>query len=368
MQPPTQYQGPGPVSPHPAGPSQAPAPSTASSFSLQLSTGKKYPLFREKKLLGKDIPELYPSTGDEAVAVVRQSPTDRNVLGLMNCSRTKWTVAMPDGSLREVESGKAVRLTEGMIITFGQTQARVQAAGASSAFVAQYGKLLGTGVAGLLLVVTLIFVMARGGGGPGNISSLVAKCDKSMISVKTADGSTGSAFFISSDGKALTNAHVVADDATVTVEFHDGQTKQAKVLAKDKKFDAALIQVEGGPYDALDIDYNEQPKGTPVMAIGFPKGSIVGSLDNSAVAHGLVSRYFDRKNTDPGAVGKWLQTDVSINHGNSGGPLINEESGKVVGINSAVINQDQKGEPIQGMGLAIPMFEVRDQFLNKVNQ
>jgi len=138
----------------PAGPGPAPAGPYNGPLALQFNTGRKFALLKEKSFLRKDIPDLFPSTGDPAVAVVRENPSDPNVIGLTNCSRSIWTAAMPDGSQRSVDAGKSIKLVPGMVITFGNNnQAQVVPLSSGSAFIAQYGKLMGIGAAALVVVL-----------------------------------------------------------------------------------------------------------------------------------------------------------------------------------------------------------------------
>ena len=155
----------------------------------------------------------------------------------------------------------------------------------------------------------------------------------------------GSGFIINPDGFVLTNNHVVADAATVTVSLNDGTEYPAKLVGADPRTDLALLKIEGakglkamplGDSDALRI-------GEWVMAIGNPFG-----LEHTVTA-GIVSAK-GRREVQPGLetmYANFIQTDASINPGNSGGPLLNM-AGEVVGINTAIVRSGQ------GIGFAIP--------------
>lgn len=138
----------------------------------------------------------------------------------------------------------------------------------------------------------------------------------------------GTAFFISSDGYMLTNHHVVADVDTITVTLNDRTELDATLIGSDERSDVAVLKVDGMGYPALPIgDSANVSVGEPVLAIGSPFG-----FDYSASA-GIVSaksRSFSRETSVP-----FIQTDVAMNPGNSGGPLFNQR-GEVIGINSRI--------------------------------
>jgi putative serine protease PepD len=187
-----------------------------------------------------------------------------------------------------------------------------------------------------------------------------------MIAVSGPAGSgSGSGIILSSDGKILTNNHVVAlagKSGHLTVAFNNGSHAPAKILGTDPLTDTAVIQAQGvknlkpatlGHSSNLEV-------GQTVVAIGSPFG-----LD-ATVTSGIVSA-LDRP-VDVGTVSQGnptvypaIQTDAAINPGNSGGPLVNL-AGQVVGIDSAIqtaTNGTGQGEPGSiGLGFAIPIDEV----------
>lgn len=140
----------------------------------------------------------------------------------------------------------------------------------------------------------------------------------------------GSAFFISKDGYLLTNHHVINDASKVTITLNDRREIDAEVVGSDERTDVAVLKVKGGDFPALRTgDANSLQVGEPVLAIGSPFG-----FDYSASA-GIVSaksRTMSRENAVP-----FIQTDVALNPGNSGGPLFNQK-GEVVGINSRIFS------------------------------
>ncbi|UOF13193.1 Do family serine endopeptidase [Lysobacter capsici] len=158
--------------------------------------------------------------------------------------------------------------------------------------------------------------------------------------------SIGSGFLISQDGYVLTNHHVVDGADTVTVKLTDRREFKAKVIGSDEQSDVALLKIEAKGLPFLRAAAAGQTKaGQWVVAIGSPFG-----LDHSVTA-GIVSAvgrsnpYADQRYVP------FIQTDVAINQGNSGGPLLNT-SGEVVGINSQIFSNSGG---YMGVSFAIPI-------------
>ncbi|RJF98397.1 DegQ family serine endoprotease [Noviherbaspirillum saxi] len=154
----------------------------------------------------------------------------------------------------------------------------------------------------------------------------------------------GSGFIISADGFVLTNAHVVdgADDVYVTLT--DKREFKAKIIGVDKRTDVAVVRIEGSNLPRLTIgDPNRLRVGEWVIAIGSPFG-----LDNTVTA-GIISA----KARDTGDYLPLIQTDVAVNPGNSGGPLINMR-GEVIGINSQIYS---RSGGYMGISFAVPIDE-----------
>lgn len=142
--------------------------------------------------------------------------------------------------------------------------------------------------------------------------------------------STGTGFFIATNGYLVTNAHVVNDYDTLEIRDQTGQAFSAAVIAIDKQRDLALLKVSG-TFPALYIDQLGKPtKGQRVLTIGYPQVSIQGS--ESKVTDGVISSLSGIRNNDD-----WFQISVPIQGGNSGGPLINE-NGLVIGVVVATVN------------------------------
>jgi serine protease Do len=164
----------------------------------------------------------------------------------------------------------------------------------------------------------------------------------------------GSGFIVSADGVILTNAHVVRDADEVTVKMQDRREFRAKVLGSDPKTDVAVLKIDAHnlPVVPLGTTRNLQV-GEWVMAIGSPYGL------ESTVTAGVVSA--KGRNIDQGGV-QFIQTDVAVNPGNSGGPLFNTR-GEVVGINSQIYSQSGG---YQGLSFSIPIdvaVRVKDQIV-----
>jgi serine protease Do len=155
---------------------------------------------------------------------------------------------------------------------------------------------------------------------------------------------TGSGFIVKSDGVVLTNAHVVADANEVTVKLQDKREFKAKVIGLDKVSDVAVLKIDAKDLPTVKIgDPQVARVGDWVIAIGSPFG-----FENTVTA-GIVSAK-SRTLPDDGYV-PFLQTDVAVNPGNSGGPLFNT-AGEVIGINSQIYS---RSGGYQGLSFAIPI-------------
>jgi serine protease Do len=154
----------------------------------------------------------------------------------------------------------------------------------------------------------------------------------------------GSGFIVSADGYILTNAHVVADADEVTVRMTDRREYPAKVVGIDKRTDVAVIKIEGKDLPVVKLgDPSKLRPGEWVLAIGSPF-----TFENSVTA-GIVSatgRAMPGEDLVP-----FIQTDVAVNPGNSGGPLFNL-NGEVVGINSQIYS---RSGGYMGLSFAIPI-------------
>jgi serine protease Do len=161
--------------------------------------------------------------------------------------------------------------------------------------------------------------------------------------------SLGSGFIISSDGYIMTNAHVVDAADEITVKLNDKREFKAKVIGADRRTDVALIKIDATGLPAVRFgDPDKLKVGEWVVAIGSPFG-----FENTVTA-GIVSakgRSLPQENFVP-----FIQTDVAVNPGNSGGPLFNMR-GEVVGINSQIYSRTGG---FMGLSFAIPIDVAND--------
>lgn len=156
----------------------------------------------------------------------------------------------------------------------------------------------------------------------------------------------GSGVVISNDGKVMTSAHLVQTTDRVGVQFHDGSTIPARVVASAPRADVALLQLEGQPTDVASAplaDSDLIAVGDEVFVIGAPYGLhhsfSAGHLSGRQAPHGAVG----------GVTVEYLQTDAAINAGNSGGPMFNMK-GEVVGIVSHILS---RSGGFEGLGFAV---------------
>jgi len=155
----------------------------------------------------------------------------------------------------------------------------------------------------------------------------------------------GSGFIIDSSGEIVTNSHVIEGADEITVILHDQKKFKAKLLGRDPKADLAVLKINPGKTLLKEIKWGNSDimrVGDWSIAIGNPLGL------GGTVTAGIISAI--SRDIGNGPYVKFLQTDASINRGNSGGPLFNIE-GEVIGINTAIISQS--GGSI-GLGFAIP--------------
>ncbi len=156
--------------------------------------------------------------------------------------------------------------------------------------------------------------------------------------------SLGSGFVIDPSGIIVTNNHVISDADEIVANFSDGTRLTAEVIGRDPKTDVAVLKVEPAePLKAVEFGESESLRvGDWVIAIGNPFGL------GGTVTAGIVSA--QKRDINSGPYDAYIQTDASINRGNSGGPLF-DMAGRVVGINTAIISPT--GGSI-GIGFAIP--------------
>jgi serine protease Do len=152
----------------------------------------------------------------------------------------------------------------------------------------------------------------------------------------------GSGFFISTDGYAVTNNHVVEKAESVQVTTDDGKSHNAKVIGTDPRTDLALIKVDGGPFPYVKLSDKTPRIGDWVLAVGNPFGL------GGTVTAGIVSAR--GRDIGASAYDDFIQIDAPVNKGNSGGPTFDTE-GNVIGVNTAIFSPS--GGSV-GIAFAIP--------------
>jgi S1-C subfamily serine protease len=213
-----------------------------------------------------------------------------------------------------------------------------------------------------------ISVYQQNGGSVVNITSIAVLTNSRTAQQTQRERGIGSGFILDTDGRIVTNNHVVEDADQLTVTLADKTTLPAKLLGRDPDNDLAVIQIDPNATDADGkavrgrikaatlADSDQVQIGERAIAIGSPLGL------QQTVTEGIVSA---RRNPGedassvPGAgldlLGGAIQTDAAINPGNSGGPLFNA-AGQVIGVNSAILSQSGGNE---GVGFAIPINVVK---------
>jgi len=231
------------------------------------------------------------------------------------------------------------------------------------------GKLLYAGVLGFVFLCTVLLLVGTlllGGASKanshtqGSISELYEECLPSYVAlsvITTTGEGTGSGIVITSDGYIATNYHVVEDAQSISAIMSDGTTYDAEFIDGDELNDIAVIKVEAENLVTAKLGSSENSKvGDQVMAIGTPHSiNYQGTMTSGYIS--ALNRRFVEQNAN-GTVKKVLyliQTDTSVNPGNSGGPLFNM-SGEVIGIVTLKI----AGENYEGLGFALPLESVID--------
>lgn len=172
---------------------------------------------------------------------------------------------------------------------------------------------------------------------------------------QTTSAASGSGFVLSKDGYILTNYHVIEDSNSVTVSMYDGTTYDATIIGYDASNDIAVLKVEATDLTPVVLGNSDTLMvGDDVMAIGNPLGELTFSLTK-----GVVSAIDRRVTLSSGSTMNLIQTDCSINSGNSGGALFNIY-GEVIGITNAKYsnNGDSTEASIESIGFAIPVNHI----------
>ena len=221
----------------------------------------------------------------------------------------------------------------------------------------------------------------------GDVSGVAAKVTPSVVQINVTTGqgeAIGSGVILTSDGRILTNAHVVDGAQNVVITTSDGKKYQASVVGADTKADIAVVQAQnaGGLTAATLGDSSKLVVGQEVIAIGSPGGlqntvttGIVSALNRnlSDIGQGQEQQQspFNRTSnqTQDSPSYTAIQTDAAINQGNSGGALVDAQ-GNVIGINSALYSPTASANGSAGsvgIGFAIPINDAKkivDQIVN----
>ena len=183
-----------------------------------------------------------------------------------------------------------------------------------------------------------------------NISSVA-----SIICNLTGSTSTGTGVILSENGYIVTNAHVVKDAVSVTVQLTDNRQFYAEIIGSDEVSDLAVLRIEAT--DLIPARFGDSGAlrvGDTVVAIGDP----LGVKFRGTYTDGIVSA-INRDVELEGRVMTLIQTNAALNTGNSGGPLINCY-GQVIGINTMKIGAFASSSGVEGLGFAIPSTTVKD--------
>ena len=244
--------------------------------------------------------------------------------------------------------------------TLSLAAALVAAAGIGVGGAATYAALSSDGTRTVVRQVTVEDSEPAASASPLSVNQIYRRTSKGVVEITvTAEASEspfggpqaqgqGSGFVYDRQGHVVTNQHVVQGASSVSVRFWNGQTYDAEVVGTDASTDLAVLDVDAPASVLAPLrlgDSSEVEVGDGVVAIGSPFGL------EQTVTSGIVSA-LHRQMTAPNefSINDSIQTDAAINHGNSGGPLLNA-SGRVIGVN-AQIESDSGGN--DGVGFAIP--------------
>ena len=188
-----------------------------------------------------------------------------------------------------------------------------------------------------------------------SIADVTENALPSVAHIVTGTGS-GTGFIVNESGLVVTNKHVVDGSTQVSVRMASGSEYRGSVTQRHPTLDLAYISIDSSQtFTPIAVgDSDEVRVGAEVIAIGFPLGSTLGS--EPTVSVGIISAKRDDR----------LQTDASLNPGNSGGPLL-DMYGQVIGVVVSRVEEDSAGRPISGIGFAIPINEVKTELGGQVS-
>lgn len=172
--------------------------------------------------------------------------------------------------------------------------------------------------------------------------------------------SLGSGFLISPNGFILTNEHVIHEAVEIVVTTTDGKQHRAELVGKSEKDDVALLKIEGDSFPYIPLgDSEDLIIGEWVIAMGNPFGLFDVSSKPTVTVGVISATHMDFHEIQNRVYDDMIQTDASINGGNSGGPLVNS-LGQCIGINAFIISGSEYSTTSVGIGFAIPINRVKE--------
>ncbi len=198
-------------------------------------------------------------------------------------------------------------------------------------------------------------------------ADIVKLAEPAVVRIETGSG-VGTGFVVAQDGYIITNNHVVQTTSTVRgrtsgikVTMSDGSEYQATLVGADTRSDIAVIKIDATGLTPLKIgSLDNTVVGQDVVAIGFALDLKGGEGPSYTVTRGIVSAK-NRAIAENSAILGAIQTDAAINHGNSGGPLLNL-AGEVIGVNTAIAPDGVTGAQAPGIGFAVGADTVKAVF------
>lgn len=176
-----------------------------------------------------------------------------------------------------------------------------------------------------------------------------------MTSGRFRKTQSGTGFLFADSGLFLTNEHVIAGCQTIILTFYDGSRREAEVVRSNAELDIALLRANL-PVNIKGLSLGNDRDvtiGRKILVMGFPLGSRLGS--EMTLTEGIVSSVRFRDGSEP----FWYQVSAAVNPGNSGGPLLDENTGEVLGVVTAKVNE------AENIGYARPMHVLRRHFLRR---
>lgn len=184
-------------------------------------------------------------------------------------------------------------------------------------------------------------------------ASTIPEAIKSSVTIKNKNGH-GSGFLISSDGYIVTNYHVVSDSSKFKVVLNDESEHDVEVIRVSKIYDLALLKIKTDNQIPLKISTSTNfDIASEIYAVGTPSAQDLSQTISKGIISGI-------RKTDTNS--KLIQTDASVNAGNSGGAIISKD-GMVLGVVSSKL----KGFGIEGVAFGIPAYEIFDRLKIKIN-